>query len=604
MKKHKNRYKIIYSLCILTAFLFIIKLFYIQIINDNYKFSANNNVLRYEVQQATRGLIFDRNNKLIVANIPAYDLIIIPRELHNKSLDTVLFCNLLGINKKEYFSRYKKAAEYSKYKESVFIKHLTLENAITLSEKLFQFPGFYLRKLTMRDYPSNSATHLIGYLGEVDNKKTIEDKYYIKGDFSGVTGIEAAYEKVLRGEKGMSIKLVDVHNRDKGVFQNGRFDTLPIAGRDLVSTIDIKLQIYGEKLMKNKIGAIVAIEPSTGEVISLISSPTYNPNLLTGRSRTKSYYNLISDPNKPLFNRALQGTYPPGSIFKLLNGLITMQEGIIKDELYLNCTHGYEYQDNKYVKCHPHICPIEIRKAIEISCNTFFCAGFDRYFNKFSDNNIAYNNWYSHLKSFGIGEYMNNDFVNGKPGRLPNSSYYNNLYKRSWNANTIISMAIGQGELLLTPIQMANITAIIANRGYYYTPHIVKEITGNKIDTNFTTRKYCSIERKHFKPIISGMQNVIEGKNGTAKNARIDSITICGKTGTAQNPHGEDHSIFIAFAPKDNPKIAIAVYVENGGWGSKWAAPIGTLMIEKYLQNKTTNKKQEDFIIKGDLTKK
>ena len=604
MKKYQYRYKIIYSLCIITAFLFIIKLFYIQIINDNYKFSANNNVLRYEVQQATRGLIFDRNKKLIVANIPAYDLIITPRELHNKSIDTVLFCKLLNITKEEYLSKYKKAAEYSKYKESVFIKHLTLENATTLSEKLFQFPGFYLRKITMRDYPSNAATHLIGYLGEVDNKKTEEDKYYIKGDFSGVTGIEAAYENVLRGKKGMSIKLVDVHNRDKGMFQNGKFDTLPIAGKNLVSTIDINLQVYGEKLMKNKIGAIVAIEPKTGEIISLVSAPTYNPNLLTGRSRTKGYNDLVSDHNKPLFNRALQGIYPPGSIFKLLNGLITMQEKVVSTNLYLNCINGYEYQKDKYVKCHPHTSPIDIEKAIEISCNTFFCEGFNRYFRKFNNNNTAYNNWYSHLKSFGIGEYMNNDFVNGKKGRLPSSSYYNDLYNKSWNANTIISMSIGQGELLLTPIQMANITAIIANRGYYYTPHIVKKITDNEIDTNFTKRKNCSIDEKHFEPIISGMQNVIEGKHGTAKNAKVNNITICGKTGTAQNPHGDDHSIFIAFAPKENPKIAIAVYVENGGWGSKWAAPIGTLMIQKYLQNKITNKNQEEFIIKGNLMRK
>ncbi len=604
MKKYQYRYKIIYSLCIITAFLFIIKLFYIQIINDNYKFSANNNVLRYEVQQATRGLIFDRNKKLIVANIPAYDLIITPRELHNKSIDTVLFCKLLNITKEEYLSKYRKAAEYSKYKESVFIKHLTLENATTLSEKLFQFPGFYLRKITMRDYPSNAATHLIGYLGEVDNKKTEEDKYYIKGDFSGVTGIEAAYENVLRGKKGMSIKLVDVHNRDKGMFQNGKFDTLPIAGKNLVSTIDINLQVYGEKLMKNKIGAIVAIEPKTGEIISLVSAPTYNPNLLTGRSRTKGYNDLVSDHNKPLFNRALQGIYPPGSIFKLLNGLITMQEKVVSTNLYLNCINGYEYQKDKYVKCHPHTSPIDIEKAIEISCNTFFCEGFNRYFRKFNNNNTAYNNWYSHLKSFGIGEYMNNDFVNGKKGRLPSSSYYNDLYNKSWNANTIISMSIGQGELLLTPIQMANITAIIANRGYYYTPHIVKKITDNEIDTNFTKRKNCSIDEKHFEPIISGMQNVIEGKHGTAKNAKVNNITICGKTGTAQNPHGDDHSIFIAFAPKENPKIAIAVYVENGGWGSKWAAPIGTLMIQKYLQNKITNKNQEEFIIKGNLMRK
>ena len=599
--KNKLRHKIVVGLFLFISLVFILKLFYIQVINDNYKFSANNNVLRYDVQQAVRGLIYDRNNNLIVANVPAYDLMIIPRELANRAIDTNAFCKLVEISKEEFIKNYNKAANYSKYKESVFIKHINLENSSTLSEKLFQFPGFYLRKLTMRDYPSNVATHLIGYLGEVNTQKTQDDKYYTKGDLSGVSGVEAAYEEHLRGKKGMAIKLVDVHNRDQGKFRNGEFDTLAIAGKTLTSTIDIDLQKYGERLMKNKIGSIVAIEPETGEILSLISAPTYNPNELNGRKRSENYRSLSRNLNKPLFNRALQGTYPPGSIFKLLNGLIALQEGAIAKRTTFLCEDGYVYEDEKTVGCHPHESPLKLTDAIEISCNTYFCNTFEKYFRNFNNSILAYDNWHAHLSSFGIGNFLNNDFINGSPGKLPLSSYYNRLYRGSWNANTIISMAIGQGELLLTPIQMANMTAIIANRGYYYTPHIIKKIKGAKIDSTLTVKRYCSIEKKYFKPIIDGMQKVIEGANGTAINSKLNDIIICGKTGTAQNPHGEDHSIFIAFAPKENPKIAIAVYVENGGWGSTWAAPMASLMIEKYLTKTIANKLQEDFIVNGNL---
>jgi penicillin-binding protein 2 len=607
MKHHENRHKVIIIIFLLITIIFITKLFYIQIVNKNYKFSANNNVLRYEVQQAVRGLIYDRNRTLIVANVPAYSLMIVPLELKGKTIDTLAFCNLTEISKKEFLTKYNKAIKYSGYKESVFIKHLSLENASTLSEKLFQFPGFYLRKLSIRDYTSNMGTHLIGYLGEVNPEKVKEDKYYTKGDLSGVSGVEAAYEEELRGTAGMSIKLVDVHNRDQGTFQQGKFDTLPVSGRDLTLTIDVELQKYGESLMQNKIGAIVAIEPSSGEILSLVSAPTYNPNLLIGRKRSENYNMLLKDKNKPLFNRALQGAYPPGSTFKLLNGLIALQEGTIKHHTNFSCkgNYGYKYGRDKHVGCHPHITPLNLTKGIEISCNAYFCNAYAKYFNTFKSSTEAYNNWYGHVSSFGIGDFMNNDFITGSPGKLPRSTYFNKLYRGSWNANTIISMAIGQGELLLTPIQMANMTAILANRGYYYTPHIIKNISGeNSIDSSFTTRKYCSIEKRYFKPIIDGMSDVVNGIEGTAKNCKITDYEICGKTGTAQNPHGENHSIFIAFSPKENPKIAIAVYVENGGWGSTWAAPIASLMIEKYLKKEITNKKQEAFILHGNLTKK
>jgi len=604
MKRLKERHKVITSIILIITIIFLSKLFYIQVINKHYRFSANNNVLRYDVQQAVRGLIYDRDSNLIVTNVPAYDLMIIPRELKEEKIDTMMFCSLLDITKETFINKYENSLNYSAYKESVFIKHLSKENASTLGEYLYQFPGFYLQKLTMREYPTKSATHAIGYLGEVNLQRTKEDQYYTKGDLAGVSGFEAAYEKRLRGEKGMAIKLVDVHNRDQGKFQEGRFDTLPIAGEALNTTIDIDLQQYGEELMKNKIGAIVAIEPLSGEILSLISSPNYDPNLLIGRKRTQNYKALSEDKNKPLFNRALQGMYPPGSTFKLVNGLIALQEGIITKHTKFNCNgeRGYNYDKEKYVSCHPHHTPLKIEEAIEISCNTYFCNIYEKYFSVNSSTINAYNSWHKHVSSFGIGDYLNNDFITGSPGKIPKSSYFEKIYRGSWNANTIISMAIGQGELLLTPIQMANMTAIIANKGFYYTPHILKISNKELSDTNFTKKKFCSIESKHFIEIINGMQLVIEGDNGTAQNAHIPGIEICGKTGTAQNPHGEDHSIFIAFAPKESPKIAIAVYIENGGWGSTWASPIGSLMIDKYLNKETHNKILEEFIRNGKIT--
>ena len=386
MIKFKNRYKIVSGIILIIAIIFLLKLFYIQVVNDNYKFSANNNVLRYDVQQAIRGLIYDRNSNLIVANVPAYDLMIVPRELKGETIDTLKFCKLVGIKKEVFIENYKKAADYSTYKESVFIKHLSKESASTLGENLYEFPGFYLQKLTMREYQTNSATHVIGYLGEVNLQKTKEDKYYTKGDLSGVNGVEAAYENKLRGTKGMAIKLVDVHNRDQGKFQEGRFDTLSIAGSTITTTIDIKLQAYGKKLMKNKIGAIVAIEPSSGEILTLISAPSYNPNLLIGRKRSENYKVLKEDKNKPLFNRAIQGTYPPGSIFKLINGLIILQEGAITADNSFNCHagDGYSYAKDKNVGCHSHQTPLSLIKGIEVSCNAYFCNIYSKYFNKFN----------------------------------------------------------------------------------------------------------------------------------------------------------------------------------------------------------------------------
>ena len=601
MNKYQNRYKVILLLFFSIALVYLIQLFRLQIVDDDYKFSANNNALRYDILTPVRGLIFDRDSNLIVSNIPSYNLMVIPREV--KKMDTTNLCDLLNISILDFRKNLKEISEYSKYKSSIFHKQIDYKQASKLQEKLFQFPGFFLQTINTRKYLTQSSAHVLGYLGEVNKKKIEKNKYYSKGDLYGVKGIEAGYESELRGKKGMSITLVDVYNRTQGRFQDGKFDTLPITGKNIYSTIDLELQIYGEKLMQNKKGAIVAIEPNSGEILSLISSPSYNPSKLSGRERSQNFKSLLDDNDKPLFNRALSGLYPPGSIFKLLNGLIALEENVIDENKFYSCTKGFEYEKDKFVKCHPHKSLTNLEQAIEISCNTYFCKAFSETFKKFTTTKKAYNGWRNHIKSFGIGEWMNNDFVSGAKGLLPKDSYYNKYYGRtSWNSSTIISMAIGQGELLMTPIQMANIAAIIANKGYYFTPHIVKGIEGEtEIDSSFTTKKYTTINPKHYDIIIDGMERVIKNSNGTAHNIFSDDIVICGKTGTAQNPHGQDHSIFIAFAPKKNPKIALAVYVENGGWGSTWAAPIASLMIQKFTQSKI-NSDLENFIINGEIS--
>ena len=603
MNKYKKRSSIVLAIFTLVSLIFILQLFRIQIVNDKYKFSAKNNAFRYDILNPVRGLIFDRDSNLIVSNSPSYNLMVIPRE--TKNMDTLNLCKMIDISLEDFRKKIGDASNYSKYKESVFQKQINLVQASELQEKLFQFPGFFLQTINIRKYATNSGAHLLGYLGEVNTQKVKEDNYYNNGDLAGMQGIEGGYEKELRGHKGMGITLVDVHNRKQGKFNEGKFDTLPKRGNTIISTIDIRLQEYGEELMQNKIGAIVAIEPSSGEILSLISAPTYNPNILSGRSRSNEYNKLVKNKSKPLFNRALTGLYQPASTFKILNGLIALEENIITRNTRYACLDGFEYEKGKKVGCHPHEKNTKLNKAIEISCNAYFCKAFTETFKKFNNSQEAFDNWRNHLSSFGIGQWMNNDFVNGAKGMLPEKEYFDKYYGRKyWNASTIISMAIGQGELLLTPIQMANITSIIANRGYYYTPHIVRNIEKQeKIDSLFRKKKYTTISKENFEIIIEGMEQVVESPKGTAHNIFNKNITICGKTGTAQNPHGEDHSVFIAFAPKKNPKIAIAVYIENGGWGSEWAAPISSLMIEKYL-NLETNKILENFILSGNLITK
>jgi penicillin-binding protein 2 len=547
-----------------------------------------------------RGLIYDRNHKLLVSNQSAYDLMVIPRQV--KNLDTNALCELISITKESFVERMKKAKDYSWVKASVFVKQLSKERYSYFHEKLHNFEGFYPQKRILRDYPDyKNAANVIGYIGEATDAYIKKNKGYVKSDLVGMTGIEKSYEKDLKGKAGIQFKMVDVHNRIKGPYQNGRFDTLPDPGKDVICTIDIDLQKYGEQLMQGKRGSIVAIEPTTGEILALISSPTYNPDLMVGRERTKNYNALYVDSiEKPLFDRALLAEYPPGSPFKVINALIGLQEGTLTPSKSYTCHHGFRY-GRLHVACH---CgtnyPITLRTSISKSCNNYYCNVFKSVVEKYPTQEGMLR-WSEHVKSFGLGKYLNNDLPTGRKGFVPTPDYYNKVDGgTNWKAVRAISLGIGQGELLLTPIQMANMTASIANHGFYYTPHIVKAIGNKSIDDpHYTEPKYTTIDSVHFEEVINGMYDVFE--KGTALASKHDSIEMCGKTGTAENPHGQDHSIFTAFAPRKKPKIAIAIIVENGYWGSRWAAPIASLLMEKYITGEVNREALEKRMLDGNL---
>lgn len=585
---------------ILLGLTFIARLFYIQVVRDDYKLSADNNVLRKEKVYPGRGLIYDRNDKLLVGNQTAYDLMIVPRQV--KAIDTIQFCELLKISKEDFKERVLKAKYYSWVKPSTFIKQISKEQFSYFQERLHQFKGFYPQKRILREYSYQSAANVVGFIGEASDRYLKNHPSYTKGDLVGITGLEKTYENVLRGKSGIKYKLVDVHNRIKGPFENGQYDTLPEPGEDIISTIDIDLQQYGERLMSKKRGSIVAIEPSTGEILSLITSPNYNPELMVGRERTKNYSKLYIDSiEKPLFDRGLLAEYPPGSPFKIVNALVALQEGTITENTTYTCNHGFHYR-SLHVACHcgTHY-PISLRTSISKSCNNYYCNVFRTVIAKYPTAQEGMNVWSNHVKSFGLGNYLNNDLATGRKGLVPDARYYDRAFGyTNWRAESTISLGIGQGEMLVTPIQLANVTAILANRGYYFTPHILKKIGASPIqDSNFTSPKFTTIDSSHFEKVIGGMFDVFE--KGTARYSKHDSIEMCGKTGTAENPHGQDHSIFIAFAPKDKPKIAIAIIVENGYWGSRWAAPIASLMIEKYLTGRVERKDMETRMLEGSL---
>ncbi len=602
--RFSNRRYFVIALVLVAAVILIIRLFYIQVIDKTYRTSAANNVLRYETQYPARGLIYDRNNQLMVYNQAAYDLMVIPAQ--TEAFDTARFNEILGITMADFRNRMKTATEYSRRAPSAFMKMISYESYGLLQEELYRFPGFYPQTRTLRKYTKPLAAHLLGYVGEVDDKLIAKEKYYKSGDYIGVSGIEKSYEQYLRGRKGVKISLVDVHNNIKGSYADGRYDTVSVPGTNLVSTIDLYLQEYGEKLMKGKTGSIVAIEPSTGEILSLVTSPAYDPSLLVGRIRSDNFAKLQADTLNPLFDRALMASYPPGSTFKIMNGLIGLQEGVIKPSSTFGCSMGY-HAGSLTVGCHSHRSPLNLADAVMISCNAWFCNAFRNILEnkEYVSVQEAYDHWRNYLIAFGFGNKLGIDLPNELTGYIPPRSYYDKYYgKDRWKALTVISLAIGQGEIGTTPLQMANMSAIIANRGYFYVPHVIKKIGEEGTPASPYTRQYTTgIQQVNFDAVIEGMEGAVNGGAGaTATRAALDSIIICGKTGTAQNPHGKDHSIFVAFAPKDNPKIAIAVFVENAGFGSTFAAPIASLMIERYLNGDIKRKYLEDYVLNMVIT--
>lgn len=600
MNNLSGRLYIVGTIFLLVGLIFVVRLFNVQVLEDKYKLDSDNNVLREVTQYASRGLIYDRKGELLVYNEAAYDLMLIPAQL--KEIDTTAFCLLFEMEKTAFIERVNKARKYSKKKASVFEKEISAETYARIQEKLYQFPGFYVHTRTLRRYPRNSAAHVLGYVGGVDPSTVKKSNYYRSGDYIGKSGLEYSYEDILRGKRGVKRILADVHNREKGSYGDGLYDTSAVAGQTIYTTLDILLQEYGEKLMKNKKGSIVAIEPASGEILAMVSNPGYDPNMLVGRSVKKNYPILSNDSLNPLFNRALMAQYPPGSIFKIIQALIGMQDSVISEKTRFSC--------NKFlVGCHNHPAAGSVSSSIKMSCNPYYYNVFKRIIlqrrdkNLFKDSELGLQAWSDKVKMFGLGVKLKTDIPSVNKGYVPDVKFYDKWYgKGRWAFSTIYSLSIGQGELGVIPLQMANLAAIVANRGYYYTPHFIKRTEKkNSIPFRFKVRNKVGIHKDFFEPIVDGMYRVVQETGGTAWRGRIKGVEVCGKTGTAQNPHGEDHSVFIAFAPKDNPKIAIAVYVENAGFGGTWAAPIASLMMEKYLTDSISNSYKEQRILEANL---
>ncbi len=559
--------------------------------NHSYKLKAENNSIKIQYVIPERGNIYDRYGKILVTNQLSYDIMVIPGEI--KNIDTLELCKLLKISTGEFSKQIAKAKSYSTRLPSLFLAQLDRSKFSAFQEKIRNFPGFYFQKRMLRKYTVNYGANIFGYTAQVNQELLKENSYYKSGDLIGKQGVEESYEELLRGVKGIKYFQKDKFNRKIGSYQNGNYDTLAVKGTDMNLSIDAELQCYGERLMVHKRGAIVAIEPQTGEILALITAPSYDPGLLTGSSRSKNYTKLFYDSiSKPLYNRALLAEYPPGSPFKILTGLIGLQQGVITENTSFICSHGFSYGRGSFMKCHgagPH----QLRNGIYNSCNTYFANTYMLSINRYSTPSEGVDSWANYLKSFGLGNYMGYDLPTGRKGKIPTSQTYNKIYpNRKWKSTTIISNSIGQGEVLITPIQLASMMAAVANRGYYYTPHIVRKISGQKIPSRFTTKHVTAIEEKYFNAVIDGLSDVYNF--GTARGLNVPGIEICGKTGTAENfarVNGKrvqltDHSIFAAFAPKNNPKIAIAVLIENGGAGRTIAGPIASLMIEKYLKRK------------------
>ena len=582
----KRKY-VIGGTAVVIIIVYLIRLFTLQLLSEDFKISADSNAFLKRIQYPARGAIADRNGKLLVYNQPAYDVMVIMKE--QQGVDTLDLCESLDITREWYERRmeeikdYRRNPGYSPYTQQLFMSQLSTEEFGRFQEKLFRFPGFYIQKRSIRQYNYPNAAHLLGDVGEVGPKDIEEDSYYRSGDYIGKLGVERSYETMLRGEKGMEILLRDVRGRIKGRYQNGKFDVAPIPGRNLTMSIDIELQALGERLMKGKLGSIVAIEPSTGEVLCMVSSPTYDPRIMTGRQRGKSQKMLANDPHKPLLNRGIMGQYPPGSTFKTSQALTFLQEGIITPASAYPCSHGFHFKGLK-VGCHAHGSPLPLVPAIATSCNGYFCWGLYYMFGnrqKYKTVGDAMTRWKDHMVSMGFGYKLGIDLPGEKRGMIPNAPFYDKVYRNRWSGLTVISISIGQGEVNLTPLQIANLGATIANRGYYIVPHVVKEVQGMPLDTLYTRKHHTMVQPKHYDAVIEGMRQAVLG--GTCRAANSSAYEVCGKTGTAQNPHGQDHSVFMGFAPRENPKIAICVYVENGSWGATYGVPIGALMMEQYI---------------------
>lgn len=565
----------------------IAQLFNLQILKDEYKITAENNAFKYITRYPVRGLILDRNGNILVGNKNTYDIMVTPIEV--EEFDTLQFCSIFDLDTafvNDKFKEYKKYRRKIGYRTLTFLKNVSNIQYSIFLEKAWKFPGFSVVSRTSRNYPFAAGANLFGYVTEVDQEFLKKNPDYRSGDYVGASGMEKSYENVLKGEKGYSILLRDVHNRIQSSYEDGAYDKAAVPGKDIISTIDGHLQQYGEELMQNKVGSLVAIEPSTGEILALVSSPGIDIGQLANIS--KHYKEIVSDPYKPMFNRAVMSAYPPGSVFKLVNGLIALQEGVITPETRYNCNMGYHY-GNRKLGCHAHPSPTNLTQSIMMSCNAYYCYAFkatleNRKYNSISD---AFNNWREMVMSFGFGHKLGSDFPAELGGTLPTTSTYDKIHgKNRWKANSIISLSIGQGEIGATPLHLANLAATLANRGYYYIPHLVKDSPGSPIDSRFKKRNYTLVDTSHFHKVIEGMYlavNAAPGTGGTARLAHVEGLEICGKTGTAQNPHGKDNAVFICFAPRENPKIAIAAYIENAGFGGTWAAPIASLLAEKYI---------------------
>ena len=598
----ENRRFVIGGVATLILVIYIIRLFTLQITSDDYKKSADSNAFLKKIDYPSRGIITDRNGKLLVFNQPAYDIMVVMNETKGR-LDTAQFCQAIGISREEFDERMATIKDrsrnpgYSRFTQQLFMSQLSDRDFSIFQEKMYRFPGFYVQRRSIRQYEFPYAAHVLGDVAEVSPADIENDDYYQPGDYIGKLGVERSYEKQLRGEKGVQILLRDAHGRIQGSYKNGALDRLPKAGKNLTLSIDYKLQALGERLMRGKIGSIVAIEPSTGEVLCMVSSPTYDPRRMVGRQRSKNHLELSRNVWKPLLNRSIMGQYPPGSTFKTTQGLTFMNEGIITPGTQYPCSHGFNFK-GLHVGCHGHAAPLALVPALSTSCNGYFCWGLYHMIgnrSKYGSVQKAMNTWRDYMVSMGFGYRLGIDLPGEKRGLIPNAEFYDRAYKGSWNGLTIISIAIGQGEVNATPLQIANLAATIANRGYFYVPHVVRKVQGEPLDTTFTRRHFSKASQHCYDYVVAGMRASAVG--GTCHALSCYDFMACGKTGTAQN-RGRDHSVFMGFAPMDKPKIAVAVYVENGGWGADYGVPLGGLIMEQYIHGKlseASEKRAEEF---------